>query len=166
MPGLDPPAPFHPTATRRVRTTVRVGVGVVVMKQGQLFAGIRQGSHGAGTLALPGGHLEVGESWAECAAREVQEEMNVTVENLRFLHVTNDIMAEEEKHYVTIFMIGTTEGTPVNAEPEKCTGWLSFSLTELQRMNEGTGEYKLFGPLKHLLEENPPDLARSLESSS
>ena len=39
---------------------VRVGIGVLVkdpLKPGNIFCGIRKGSHGAGTLALPGGHL-------------------------------------------------------------------------------------------------------------
>ena len=44
----------------------------------------RLGSHGAGTYALPGGHLEMGESWEACAAREVLEETGLEVSGLRF----------------------------------------------------------------------------------
>ena len=52
---------------------VRVGVGVLILdplKPKHIFAGIRKGSHGQGLLALPGGHLEMYESWEECAKRE------------------------------------------------------------------------------------------------
>ena len=72
---------------------VRVGVGVFVLdRSSQFLLGERRGSHGAGayfilsqwalrfltpilgTYALPGGHLEPGESFEECAKREVLEE--------------------------------------------------------------------------------------------
>lgn len=66
------------------------------------------GSHGAGKMALPGGHLELGEAWAECAIRETKEETNLDVANLKLFHVTNDpaIGGDANKHYITIFMSG------------------------------------------------------------
>jgi 8-oxo-dGTP pyrophosphatase MutT (NUDIX family) len=61
-------------------------------------------SHGiTGTMQLPGGHLEYGESFAETAAREVLEETGLEVGNIKFLTATNDVFGEG-KHYVTIFV--------------------------------------------------------------
>jgi ADP-ribose pyrophosphatase YjhB (NUDIX family) len=57
-----------------------------------------------GCLQLPGGHLEHGESWEECARREILEETGLVVRDVRFLTATNDVFAAEGKHYVTIFM--------------------------------------------------------------
>ena len=65
----------------------------------------RLGSHGASAYALPGGHLEMGESWESCAAREVLEETGLEVSYLRFETAVNSIFAPD-KHYVTIFMRG------------------------------------------------------------
>ena len=61
---------------------VRVGVGVLVqdpLHPTKIFCGIRKHSHGAGTLALPGGHLELYETWEMCARREVLEECNLVL---------------------------------------------------------------------------------------
>eukprot|EP00979_Chaetoceros_neogracilis_P018571 scaffold10820_cov277-Chaetoceros_neogracile.AAC.2 len=87
-------------STSQPQQNVRVGVGVLVKdpkKKGSLFAGVRKGSHGAGSLALPGGHLEMMESWEECARREVQEETGLKIININFVHLTNDPMPLEEK---------------------------------------------------------------------
>lgn len=132
---------------------VRVGVGVLVKKDSsnRIYCGIRKGSHGAGTLALPGGHLEVFETWTDCAKREIDEEMGIALDNVEFCHVTNDIMISEQKHYVTIFMKGTSTQTPSNREMDKCEGWRAYSWQELKQMDQS----KLFGPLAKLVQEEP-----------
>ncbi|KAJ9479665.1 7,8-dihydro-8-oxoguanine triphosphatase [Pseudozyma hubeiensis] len=59
----------------------RVGVAVFVLNEkGHVLVGRRTGSHGAGTLALPGGHLELHESFYDCAARETFEETGLVLE--------------------------------------------------------------------------------------
>ena len=50
----------------------KVGVGVMIFKNGKVLLGKRKGSHGEGEFALPGGHLEYMEGFANCASREVQ----------------------------------------------------------------------------------------------
>jgi len=108
---------------------VRVGVGVFVFKDGKFLMQKRQGSHGAGTWSLPGGHLEFGESFEETARREVKEESNLTIKNVRFGAVTNDHFVDENKHYVTIWMLSEwASGELKNMEPEKCSAqtWNTF----------------------------------------
>lgn len=160
---------------------VRVGVAVLVQDPqhpSHVFCGIRKGSHGAGTLALPGGHLELYETWQECAQREVMEEMGLEIDlydnenGSTCGHVTNDIMREERKHYVTIFMLATCRdptAKPENREPLKCEGWQSYSWTDiqaiLQKQVQGpstTSPVRLFGPLAQLVADNPETIRRFL----
>lgn len=102
----------------------RVGIGVFIFKDGKFLVGHRQGSHGAGTWALPGGHLEFGESFEETTVRETAEESGIEVNNIRFGAVTNDIFEEENKHFVTVWMIADWKsGEPQLLEPKKCKEW-------------------------------------------
>jgi 8-oxo-dGTP diphosphatase len=143
-------------------SVVRVGVGVLVKDPSdphKVFCGIRKGGLGEGTLALPGGHLEMMESWEDCAYREVMEECHLKLHKttIRLGHVTNDPMPNEQRHYVTIFMLAQCQATipvqtPQNREPEKCEGWKSFTWEELQALQP---HGKLFGPLDRLVQESP-----------
>ena len=108
---------------------VRVGVGVFVFKDGKFLMQQRKGAHGAGTWSVPGGHLEFGESFEDTAIREVKEETSLDITNICFGAVTNDHFVEENKHYVTIWMISDwADGEEYITEPDKCVAqaWFTF----------------------------------------
>ena len=124
-----------------------VGIAVIVLKGNRILLGKRKNSHGTGTWALPGGHLEFNESIEACAAREVLEETGIRIKNLRHGPHTNDIFKKEGKHYVTLFVVADHDsGTPVVKEPRKCEKWEWFEWPpDVQ---------PLFLPLKNLLKQN------------
>lgn len=97
--------------------SVRVGLGVFVLnaKRDRFIVGIRGQSTGIGqgSLAIPGGHLEVGESFEDCARREVIEEAGMELDDVRFGTAVNNLFADG-RHYVTIFMTGVAK---VGQEP-------------------------------------------------
>ena len=112
------------------QSSPRVGVGVVVIRQGLVLLGLRKGSHGSNTWALPGGHLEFGESVEQCAEREVLEETGLEIQDLSQGTYSNDLF--EGRHYVTLFVVANSKvGEPCVLEPEKCSQWRWFRWSEL-----------------------------------
>ncbi|ACL04019.1 NUDIX hydrolase [Desulfatibacillum aliphaticivorans] len=106
----------------------RIGVAVIVYKEGEVLLGLRKNAHGEGTWALPGGHLEFGESPEQCAVREVMEETGMAVKNMRPGPYTNDLFEKEGKHYITLFMVCEyASGDLTLREPHKCSGWEWFA---------------------------------------
>jgi 8-oxo-dGTP diphosphatase len=119
-------------------------VAVIVIREGMVLLGKRKGTHGEGTWALPGGHLELFEAIEDCAKREVFEETGLSIGNIEHAAFTNDFFENESKHYVTLFVTATHEaGEAEVREPEKCETWDWFSWRRLPRPR--------FLPLEHLL---------------
>lgn len=109
----------------------KVGIGVMVWKDGKVLLGKRKSSHGDGEYAWPGGHLEHLESIVECAKREVLEETGMEIENVRFLRLLN-LKDYAPKHYVDIGMSADWKsGNPQVLEPDKCAGWDWYDPTSL-----------------------------------
>jgi 8-oxo-dGTP diphosphatase len=109
----------------------RVGVGVIVQKEGKILLGKRKGSHGAGHWSCPGGHLEFGETVEQCAARELLEETGLKATSLVVGPWTNDLMAPD-KHYITLHVfVSEFEGEPKLMEQQKCEGWHWFEWNQL-----------------------------------
>jgi len=109
----------------------KVGVGVLILKEGEVLLGKRKGSHGSGEYAFPGGHLEYMESFEECARRETKEECGIEIKNIRFQFVAN-VSLYAPKHYVHISLVADwEEGDPTVLEPEKCDSWEWYALNEL-----------------------------------
>jgi 8-oxo-dGTP diphosphatase len=100
----------------------KVGIGVMIFKDGKILLAKRKGSHGAGEWSVPGGHLEYMESIEECARREVVEEVGITIKNVRFLCLLN-LKDYAPKHYVGIELIADWEsGEPRIIERDKIEG--------------------------------------------
>lgn len=109
----------------------KVGIGVMILKEGKVLLGKRKGSHGEGEYAFPGGHLEYMESFAECAKREAKEECGIEIKNVRFQLLAN-LTKYTPKHYVHIGLLADWQsGEAQVLEPEKSESWDWFELDRL-----------------------------------
>jgi 8-oxo-dGTP diphosphatase len=113
-----------------------IGVGVqaiVTMRRDRtlVLLGKRNGIYGHGQWALPGGHLEFGESFERAIRRELAEETGIRAEAVEYLKSINTPFLDTEvaTHYVQIGMqVLSYTGSPANLEPQRCSelGWFSL----------------------------------------
>lgn len=133
---------------------MQVGVGVVVLRHGRVLIGRRLGPHGRDTWGLPGGHLEFGESPADCARRELREETGLEARALHPGPATSDVFPAEPgrapRHFVTLFIRAEVDlsATPQRLEPDRCAGWQWCDWLALPQ--------PLFAPLRSLLAQGLP----------
>lgn len=118
----------------------------MVWKGDCLLLGQRKNSHGEGTWQFPGGHLEIGETVTECAARELREETGLEAGRLSHAGFTDKIYPTASHHYITLFVSAEyVSGEPEVTEPDKCRCWKWFHCTQLPS--------PLFVPITNLLQQ-------------
>ena len=106
-------------------------VSVLIVKDGQFIMGKRKGSHGAGKWHLPGGKIDMGETWSQAAIREVFEETGLHVTDIKYHGITDDIFPSDEKQFLNVIvsckMLDETDEPKVK-ELEKCEKWGWFKM--------------------------------------
>ncbi len=99
-----------------------VGVGAVVLRNNREILLVKRAKKpGRGYWAIPGGHLEYGETLAEAAIRELEEETGIRGEPLGIVWVDEILPGEgscrnvDHKHYVLIDILVKPENYDVKA---------------------------------------------------
>lgn len=110
----------------------RVGVAVIVEKDGKILLGLRKSEWGKNTWGLPGGKLDFGEDLKHCAIREMYEETNLysNSDDLILAGVSNSVY--EQTHYVSIiYKVGSYVNHLMVKESDKCEKWEWFDYDNL-----------------------------------
>ncbi len=71
------------------------------------------------------GHVENGETLEETAVREVEEEVGITLTDVKVTSFINCYREDSKYHYIVPFLEGFCPNSmePRNMEPHKCEGW-------------------------------------------
>jgi len=99
----------------------------------------------------------MGETYFECAQREVLEETGLNVRAVKLIAVTDDIFTEKH-HYITIFVLCTREDPqqqPEALEPHKCDSWSWQDWQEVRDIMRRDGPESVFLPIVNLLRDHP-----------
>ena len=109
----------------------KVGLGVIIFKDGKLLLMKRRGGLGSGFWGSGGGLLEHMESFVGALRREIREEAGIEIKNIKFLCVSN-FKDHAPKHYVDLgFSADWESGEPKILEPEKFESWGWYELDNL-----------------------------------
>ena len=99
-----------------------VGLGVIIVNcNGKILILKRKGSH-APYYSIPGGHLELGETFEEGAIRETKEETDLDIIDPKVIAVTNNLETyrNEGLHFISIVLLAENfSGDLKIMEPEK-----------------------------------------------
>ncbi len=83
-----------------------LAVSTAVIRDGRALLAQRAKPPGAGLYSLPGGLVEIGETVAEAAARELMEEVSVTAQPLGLCGARDIIIPDDEgriaRHFVVL----------------------------------------------------------------
>lgn len=113
--------------------SIKLGVGTLILNsEKKILLGYRTVKPAENTWSPTGGHLEFGETFEECAIREVKEETNLDIESPTFITTTNHILSPQYQ-FVLIHMQAYYSGAQqiINKEPHKAREWQWFSYTNL-----------------------------------
>lgn len=111
---------------------------IIINEKGQILLGKRKNIFGDGTYGLPGGKLKQGETFEECAIREIKEEtgLDVKIEDIEIINIANTITT---KHFVQIgVLVKKYSGILEVIEKDKCDELRFFDLDNLPELFIGT----------------------------
>jgi 8-oxo-dGTP pyrophosphatase MutT (NUDIX family) len=114
------------------RITLIVDVNVVLVRNSHVLLGQRRNTgFGDGSLHLPAGHLEGGESLITALLREAWEELAVQIDpgNPRLVHVMHHSAGGGRLSF--FFEVTDWKGEVTNREPHKCKSLRWYPLAEL-----------------------------------
>jgi 8-oxo-dGTP diphosphatase len=85
--------------------------------------------------AFPGGHVEINETFEECAYRELKEETNITDISLKQIEITDTINRDPRSRVISVAFVGELKNNKnviIAGDDAKNTQW--FPLNNLPKM--------------------------------
>ena len=132
---------------KETSTPTLVGCELFIRKGDSILLGLRKNCYGAGTWALPGGHLEFNERLVDAICREAEEELGSVIKpkELKLVSVVDDLQPQNNLHYIHVsFELKEPTWEPRIMEPDHCEEWRYFPLDGLPE--------EFFPPHKDIIE--------------
>ncbi|MFH1254518.1 MAG: NUDIX domain-containing protein [bacterium] len=106
---------------------------MIINAEGKILIGKRKGEH-APYYSIPGGKLDLGETFEAGIIREIKEETNLDILDPKVIALTNNLetFQHESRHFISVILeVKNFSGELKIMEPEKCEGWQWVDPTDL-----------------------------------
>jgi ADP-ribose pyrophosphatase YjhB (NUDIX family) len=122
-----------------------VGVGAVVLHEGRVLLVRRGGQPSSGKWSLPGGLVELGETTAEAARREISEECGCDIRLVDIAGVVDRIVRDAEGrvryHYVLVDYLAYPESDAITAGSDAAdASWVAIERVGELDVTEGVAD--------------------------
>lgn len=121
----------------------RVGVGAIVIKDNKVLLVKRGIPPSKGLWAIPGGHIELGETLQKTAEREILEETGIVIKARKPVYtfdlIERDDLGKIRFHYIVVdLMAEYISGEPLGADDALEARWLSWEEIEALPVSQNT----------------------------
>ena len=107
---------------------------VITNNKNECLLLLRNKSPDAGCWSIPGGAVEFSETLESALQRELAEELDIQIDILKLLRVTNYFNLDYKAHWVIpTFLVNITSGTPINKELKAHAQMKWFGLSDLPK---------------------------------
>jgi 8-oxo-dGTP diphosphatase len=123
-----------------------VGIGAVIIKEGEIALIKRGNEPSKGKWTIPGGLVELGENLEAAIIRETKEEVCLDVENPQLIDVVDNIDLDEQGkvkyHYIIIdYLVHVKSGNIQAASDTEELHWVPFVEVESYNL---TASFRIF----------------------
>jgi len=123
-----------------------VGIGAVIIKEGEIALIKRGNEPSKGKWTIPGGLVELGENLKAAVIRETKEEVCLDVENPQLIDVVDNIDLDEhgkvKYHYIIIdYLVHVKSGNIQAASDAEELRWVPFVEVESYNL---TASFRIF----------------------
>jgi 8-oxo-dGTP diphosphatase len=140
----------RPKFKRPAQTMPTTRVSVIVINKEKNILLVRHRKGNRQYWVLPGGRMEFGETFAECAVREMREETGLEVEVDDFAYLSEAIAPDRSRHIVNVFLTAHVVGGVMKVGDEPVLAGVDYlPVEELARLT-------LFPPVGKVVIESLP----------
>lgn len=105
---------------------VKTTVGCILIKDNKILLTKRNIPPEKDKWCIPGGHIDIGETAIDAIKREVKEETNLEIENLKFWCYWDEFMPKIMNHSLVLIFQGNPKGEEkINNESSEY-GWFNY----------------------------------------